>query len=49
VDRGATSAAVPVDGKTSTLLVAEIGDKGLIALASSAKTRANVKIVGYVR
>ncbi len=49
VDRGATSAAVPVDGKNSTLLVAEVGDKGLIALASSAKTKANVKIVGYVR
>lgn len=49
VDRGTTSAAVPVDGKNSTLLVAEIGDEGLIALASSAKTKANVKIVGYVR
>jgi hypothetical protein len=48
VDRGATSAGIPIEGKSSTLLVAEIGDEGLIALASSTKTRANVKIVGYV-
>lgn len=49
VDRGTTSAVIPMDGRNSTLLVAEIGDDGLIALASSVKTRANVKIVGYVR
>lgn len=49
VDRGTTSAAIPEAGSQSTLLVAEIGDRGLIALASSAKTRANVQIVGYVR
>lgn len=49
VDRGTASAPVPVDGKHTSLLVADIGDKGLIALASSAKTKANVKIVGYVR
>lgn len=47
-DPGSTSAAVPTDGKQSTLLVADIGAEGLIALSSSAKTRANVKIVGYV-
>jgi hypothetical protein len=28
--------------------VAEIGEAGLIALASSTKTRANIKIVGYI-
>jgi len=49
VDRGTRSAPVPVEGKHSTLLVADIGDKGLIALASSAKTKANVTIVGYIR
>ncbi|HEV8024431.1 MAG TPA: hypothetical protein VGP37_06070, partial [Candidatus Nanopelagicales bacterium] len=48
-DIGSTSAPVPVDGKHSSLVVADIGEKGLVALASSAKTRANVKIVGYVR
>jgi len=49
VDRGTTSAPIPAEGKHSSLLVADIGDKGLVALASSAKTKANVKIVGYVR
>lgn len=48
-DIGSTSAPVPVDGKHSSLVVADIGEKGLVALASSAKTRANVKIVGFVR
>ena len=48
VDRGATSAGIPTEGKSSTLLVAEIGEAGLIALASSTKTRANIKIVGYI-
>jgi hypothetical protein len=48
VDRGATSAGIPTEGKSSTLLVAEIGEEGLIALASSTKTRANIKIVGYI-
>ena len=48
VDRGATSAVVPVEGKTSSVIVAEIGDDGLIALASSAKARIRVQIVGYV-
>lgn len=49
VDQGTTSALVPVEGKQSSLVVSDIGEKGLIALASSAKTRANVQIVGYVR
>jgi hypothetical protein len=49
VDRGTTSAAISESGSQSTLLVAEIGDKGLIALAASAPTRANVQIVGFVR
>lgn len=48
-DRGTTSAVVPVEGRNSTLLVAEIGDEGLIAVTSSVKTKANVTIVGYVR
>jgi len=49
VDRGTTSALIPAEGKHSSLLVADIGDKGLIALAASAKTKANIKIVGYIR
>ena len=48
-DSGSTSAAIANQGKSSTLLVAEIGDDGLIALASSVPSRANVKIVGFVR
>ena len=48
-DLGTPYAPVPVDGKYSSLVVSDIGEKGLIALASSAKTKANVKIVGYVR
>ena len=48
-DPGSTSAAIPVEGKQSSLIVADIGDDGLVALASSVKTRAIVKIVGYVK
>ena len=48
VDRGATSAPVPVEGTTSSVIVAEIGDDGLIALASSARAKIRVQIVGYV-
>jgi len=49
VDRGTTSALIPAEGRHTSLLVADIGDKGLIALAASAKTKATVKIVGYIR
>lgn len=48
-DLGTPSAPIPAEGKYSSLVVSDIGEKGLVALASSVKTRANVKIVGYVR
>lgn len=48
VDRGTTSAVVPAEGETSSVIVAEIGDDGLIALASSAKAKVRVQIIGYV-
>lgn len=49
VDRGTRSAVVPASGKDVSIVVAEVGDKGLIALASSVPTRARVQVIGYIR
>ncbi len=48
-DLGTRSGIIPKKGKRSTIIVADIGDEGLIALASDAATKATVEIVGYVR
>ncbi len=48
-DLGTRSGVIPKKGQRSTIIVADIGDEGLIALASDVKTKATVEIVGYVR
>ena len=47
-DLGTRSAGVAEKGKRSTIVVADIGDDGLIALASDVKTKATFEIIGYV-
>lgn len=49
VDRGTRSAPVAESGKTTTIVVSEVGDKGMIALASSVPTKAIVDVIGYIR
>ena len=49
VDRGTRSAPVAESGKTVSIVVAEVGDKGMIALASSVPTKARVDVIGYIR
>ena len=48
VDRGTASAPIASKGKQTSLVVADVGDKGLIALAASSRTKVKVQIVGYV-
>lgn len=48
-DLGTRSGVVPKKGTRSTIIVADIGDEGLIALASDVRTKATVDIVGYIR
>ena len=49
VDRGSRSATVTAKGKTTSIVVAEVGDKGLVALAANVRTKVRVTIVGYIR
>ncbi len=49
VDRGSRSATVTAAGKTTSIVVAEVGDKGLVALTSSVPTKAWVKVIGFIR
>lgn len=49
VDRGTRSAPVAEAGKSVSIVVAEVGDKGMIALASSVATKAKVDVIGYIR
>lgn len=49
VDHGSRSATVTTKGKTTSIVVAEVGDKGLVALASNAPTKAWVSVIGYIR
>ena len=49
VDRGTRSAYIAADGATVSIVVAEVGDEGQIALASSAPTKAIVQVIGYIR
>jgi hypothetical protein len=47
-DLGTTSAAIPATGRKTSVVVADIGDQGQIALASSVKAKVKVEVVGYV-
>jgi len=49
VDRGSRSATVAASGKTTSIVVAEVGDKGLIALVSNVPTKAKVRVIGFIR
>jgi len=49
VDRGSRSATVTAKGKTTSIIVAEVGDKGLVALAANVRTKVRVTVVGYIR
>jgi hypothetical protein len=46
---GTTSAAIPATGRKTSVVVADIGDQGQIALASSVKAKVKVEVVGYVK
>ncbi len=48
-DLGTTSALVPAAGEQTSVVVADIGRKGRVALTSSVPTRATVEVVGYVK
>ena len=49
VDYGSRSATVAAVGKTTSIVVAEVGEKGLLALASSVPMKAWVKVIGYIK
>ena len=49
VDRGSRSVTIPAKGKATSIVVAEVGDKGLVALGSNVKTRAIIQVIGYIR
>lgn len=49
VDRGTRSAYVGADGKNVSIVVAEVGDNGQVALASSVPTKATIQVIGYIR
>jgi hypothetical protein len=49
VDYGSRSATVASQGKTSSIVVAEVGDKGLVALASNVPMKAWVSVIGYIK
>jgi len=49
VDYGSRSATVTSKGKTTSIVVAEVGDKGLVALASNVPTKARVSVIGYIK
>lgn len=48
-DRGTRSAYVAASGSTASIVVAEVGDNGQIALASNVPTKAIVHVIGYIR
>jgi len=49
VDYGSRSATITSKGKTTSIVVAEVGDKGLVALASNVPTKAWVTVIGYIK
>jgi len=48
-DLGTTSAPISSTGRRTSVIVADIGEQGQVALASSAKAKVKVEIVGYVK
>jgi hypothetical protein len=48
VDYGSRSATVTAKGKTTSIVVAEVGEKGLVALASNVPARAWVSVIGFI-
>lgn len=48
-DLGTTSAIIPATGKHTSVVVADIGTEGQIAMASSVPARVKVEVVGYVK
>lgn len=48
-DLGTTSAVIPASGSRTSVVVADIGSEGRIALASSVKAKVKVEVVGYVK
>jgi len=49
VDRGTRSVVVPESGKSVSIVVAEVGSGGQIAISSSVLTRARIDIIGFIR
>jgi hypothetical protein len=49
VDRGTRSVVIPESGKSVSIVVAEVGSGGQIAIASSVLTRARIDVIGYIR
>jgi hypothetical protein len=49
VDRGTRSVVVPESGKSVSIVVAEVGSGGQIAIASSVLTRARIDVIGFIR
>jgi hypothetical protein len=49
VDRGARSGVVPESGKSVSIVVAEVGSGGQIAISSSVRTRARIDVIGFIR
>ncbi len=47
-DLGTTSAVVPASGAQTSVVVADVGRNGRVALTSSVPTKAKVEVVGYV-
>lgn len=49
VDYGSRSATVTAKGRTTSIVVAEVGDKGLVALASNVPAKAWVSVIGFIK
>ena len=47
--KGLKNILVKSSGRNPPIVVAEVGDEGLVALASNVPTKVRVKVVGYIR
>lgn len=48
-DLGTASAAVPASGSRTSILVADLGKRGRVAMTSSVRAQVTVDVIGYVR
>lgn len=48
-DLGTTSATIPATGKRTSVVVADLGTEGQVAMASSVRAKVTVEVVGYVK